>query len=610
MSIENRSDSKWSTPDEFKKNLTKIDLSKESISGGGIPLMSDGTVVYVDNLDSHTLVFGNTGSKKTRLIGMPTLQILTKAGESFIATDPKGELYDKTIGLLNKLEYKTIVLNFREPHLGNSWNPLDLPLKFYKLGEIDKAVELINDLAKNIITGALSKEPFWENAAGDLFSGLALILMECASEKQMNFYSISNLRYNFDTLKKLFDRLNHTSLPYIALNTLLGIKGAEKTRDGILCTFDQHMRIFFYQKNLAEMLSQSDFDLSKIGDEKTALFLIMPDEKNTYHKLISIFIKQCYESLISRAQVSKNRMLKIRTNFLLDEFSNLPAITDFPSMITAARSRNMRITIICQGEHQLVEKYGNEAQTIKGNCSNWIFLTSRELSLLREITELCGRKEDGLELISISKLQRLNKERGEALILNGRKFPYVSTLADIDDYEHTNFETVDIPIREKHKIEAFNVNTYYENHKSDIGKLFVDKNIIMEDDNVLNQKEVLIEEISTDADENRKKELERIKKWIEDRRQAQAMSANSQKPGMEFDDEEYDLNKPKNDEDEGENEIDLPMQENKDILHLGEISEIERQKKLIKAYRENMEVSENETELKKESSDYIGNKEQ
>ena len=90
--------------------------------------------------------------------------------------------------------------------------------------------------------------------------------------------------------------------------------------------------------------------------------------------------------MISVAQEKANGQLPVRVNFILDEFCNLPAIPDMPAMISAARSRNMRFFLVAQSKHQLLRKYGEDADTIKGNCDNWVFLTSKELDLLEEIS--------------------------------------------------------------------------------------------------------------------------------------------------------------------------------------------------------------------------------
>jgi len=200
------------------------------------------------------------------------------------------------------------------------------------------------------------------------------------------------------------------------------------------------------QPNLIQMLSHNTVKLDAIGEQKTAFYLIMPDEKTSYHKLITIFIKQSYEYIIYNAQHNGNNMLPIRLNYILDEFTSLPAIGDFPTMITAARSRNIRFNLIVQSKHQLLQRYQEETETILSNCSNWIFLTSREISLLREISELCGTRKDQRPLVSVPFLQHLNKDEGEALVLSGRMNPYQAHLADIDFYDQGVYQELPLEL--------------------------------------------------------------------------------------------------------------------------------------------------------------------
>jgi len=207
---------------------------------------------------------------------------------------------------------------------------------------------------------------------------------------------------------------------------------------------------FVTSKTLCQVLSQSSFDVTCIGESKHAIYIIVPDEKTTLHFLVTAFVKQVYEALINEAQKRDDKMLPVRVNFVLDEFANIPAIPDMPSMISAARSRNMRFFLIVQSLFQLKQKYENDAHTIKGNCDNWVFLTSREYDLLDEISKLCGETLymdfDGSvksqPLISISELQRFKKEYGETLILHGRNYPFVTELPDIDEYRFKSYPPV------------------------------------------------------------------------------------------------------------------------------------------------------------------------
>ena len=124
-------------------------------------------------------------------------------------------------------------------------------------------------------------------------------------------------------------------------------------------------------------------------------------------------------------------------------------------MISAARSRNIRFYLVVQSMHQLMSKYGEDAQTIRGNCNDWVFLTSRELELLQELEALGGvNARTGEALISVSQLQRLNKETGEALVLCERNYPYIAHLADIDDYPFAHVPSVPLPVLAKEEPES------------------------------------------------------------------------------------------------------------------------------------------------------------
>ena len=261
----------------------------------------------------------------------------------------------------------------------------------------------------------------------------------------------------------------------IIASSLMGtIEAPDKTQSCILSTFDEKMRCFMIQPNLLEMLSNSSVFMDCISESKTIIYLIMPDEKTSYHKLVTLFIKQSYEYLIYKAQSNIGGKMKVRVNYILDEFSSLPTIKDFPTMITAARSRNIRFNLIIQSKHQLIERYKEETETIQSNCNNWIFFTSREVKLLEELSVLCGKRANGEKyVIPPDSLQHLSKERGEALILSGRLYPYITILADIDKYylkiekELRNADTL-IKFGETNKVPMFKEERIVEeNEESD-----------------------------------------------------------------------------------------------------------------------------------------------
>ncbi len=434
-------ESRWATIEEIQNAGLHIDLNSEDYPSAGLPLMSNGVEAYVDDKDTHTLIFGATGSKKTRLFCLPMINMFTRAGESFIASDPKGELYAKTAGLAKAKGYKTVVLDFRNIGQGDMWNPLALPYEIYNSGDREGGISLLNDFIATVAEPQKrnTSDMFWVEMASSFALANLLLLMEAASKEEANVASLASL-CSTDSEKPLSELSRRMRSETIAaVNYRSVFSAAENTKRSIYVSLYSMLRIFNTQQKLTSMLSGNTVDMRRIGREKTAVYIIVPDEKTTYHFLATTFIKQAYEVLISEAQKEPDLKLPIRVNFVLDEFCNMPKIPDMPSMISAARSRNMRYFLVAQSLHQLRGKYGEDADTIKGNCDNWVFLTSKELDLLNEISDLCGNVvcagNRQRRLISVSELQRLDKQKGEALIMHSRQYPIITEMADIDMYE-------------------------------------------------------------------------------------------------------------------------------------------------------------------------------
>lgn len=454
-----------------KKATVGINCKWDRDNYGGVPMDFDKekNIVYIDGSDSHTLLFGATGSKKSRLVVIPTVHTLAATGENMIICDPKGEIYQRTSALLKSSGYKICAINLREPQKGDGWNMLDVPYNHYLNGEIDKACEFINDATISLIPITAS-DPYWDFSARDMLFGLILLLFQICKDKKLssqmvNMISVLKLReelfnssFSSDIKKtNIWNYAKQFDLVRTRLNGI--IVCPEKTLSCIVSTFDQHMTCFMLQPQVVQMLSHSTFGLDELGFQKIAIFMIMPDEKTTYHKIITIFVKQIYEFLIDNAfKNTKNNRFPIRINFLLDEFSSLPEISDFPQMISASRSRNIRFILVVQSKHQLKQRYREETETIISNCTNWMFLTSREIELLNDISTLAGTTgKNNEQLISISWLQHLNKEKGECLILSGRKHPYLATLPDIDIYDEMKYAKTEMNVRKQIEFE----NNYY-----------------------------------------------------------------------------------------------------------------------------------------------------
>ena len=472
--------SRWATDKEFKKGLEVVEIKEDTLPAAGIALYSKKGKMWVDNGEDHYLVMGATGSGKTEIVAKPMIKLLAKHNESMILTDPKGELYESSAALLKEKGYNIITLNFRDPQKGNAWNPMTLPYKLYKEGNQDKAIELLDDLALNILYEEKSSgDPFWEKTAADYFTGLALGLFEDGTEDQININSVNLMsslgeeRFggpNNNYIKEYFNAKDPAKAAYI--NASGTVFTADETKQGIIATFKQKMKLFSERANLSEMLSYSDFDMRDIGRKKTAVFLIVQDEKKTLHPLATIFIKQCYETLIDVAQENGGK-LPFRTNFILDEFANMPPLKDVTTMVTAARSRLIRFTFIIQNFAQLTQVYGKEnGDTIRGNC-NLLYLISSEIAALEEISKMCGEvkskekeKTASTPLVTVSDLQRLNQF--EIIVLRRRMFPYKTRF-------QTNFE-VDWgrtypnetpPERQKRELQLFDIRDFVKKQKEE-----------------------------------------------------------------------------------------------------------------------------------------------
>lgn len=472
--------SDWASEKDIKKDngIKEIHPGDQHFEYGGIPLILNKNKAWVDNGEYHTLVIGATGSGKTQCVIYPTVNILARKGESMIITDPKGEIYEKTSNMLRAMGYQILLLNFRDPQRGSSWNPMSLPYQYYKSGNQDKAIELLDDLAANILYEEKSgnADPFWEKTSADYFSGLALGLFEDAKEDEININSISLMstvgedKIGRSTyIKEYFNMKDPASAA--AVNASSTIMAPDETKGSILSVFKQKIKLFASRENLSEMLSHSDIDITTIGKQKTVLFIVIQDEKKTYHSLVTILLKQCYETLISVAQENGGK-LPVRTNFLLDEFANMPPLKDITTMITAARSRQIRFLMIIQNFAQLDEVYGKEnAETLKGNCGNIVYLITTELKALEEISKMCGEKESkksdktaSTPLVTVSDLQRM--KLFDCIILRLRQQPFKTSLTpDFQMVWGEKYPVADYPEREKDGVNTFDLKAFVNEKK-------------------------------------------------------------------------------------------------------------------------------------------------
>lgn len=233
--------------------------------------------------------------------------------------------------------------------------------------------------------------------------------------------------------------------------------------------------MFLSKIELSEMLAENDFNIQDIGIKKIIVYIIMQDGRSVYDLLSSTFIKQSYEMLVKGGCNNKDKKtLPIKVNYVLDGLGNFPLIKDISDMVITT-NYNIRLHITIQSLEQLSAQYGGKVtEIVKTGCANWFFLGSKEIQLLKDISELCGNikvktrgdRNEEKTLISVSELRRL--KMGEVLIMYNRERPYKTYMPDISDY--TNWENVNCDeetIIKRNKIHVFNVQRYIEQLKNE-----------------------------------------------------------------------------------------------------------------------------------------------
>ena len=434
--------------EEMKEKLIKVN-KEVKIEKSGLPLMYDKENIYIDDKETHTLIIGSTGSGKTQTTILPQVKLSMIAGESLVINDVKGEIYNRYAKLLESNGYKTIVLNFENPNLGNSWNPLTLPYKLYKEGNKDKSLEIIEELAYYLFyeKGEKVNDPFWINSTMDYFIGMTLYLFENGSDNEINLNSVYNLsNYPSDVLLSKIDKNSNI---YYSVSGILN--APTETRGSIIAVFNQKLKKYMYRENLMNMLSTSDFDISNISNEKTALFIVS-GQSTFATNLIPLLVNQIFNAVDLYGNHQK------RLNILLDEFDGLLPIKNFVKLINYARSINIKITVIVQSLIELVNVYGKENYELLKMCfPNIVYLLSNDGFTLTEISDLCGNQYiDGnvVPLISVEKLKLL--KNFEAIVLIPRILPFRTKL--LPDYQYEDglsFEHKDIPVRNINEINIF-----------------------------------------------------------------------------------------------------------------------------------------------------------
>ncbi len=368
--------SDWSENGEQYKVLSKksgIILAEHNY----LPLDKRGNV--------NVLVVGGSGSGKSASYSIPNAYQMLG---SYVFTDPKGELYDRTAGYLKEHGYKIKVLNLVHPQFSDGYNPL-----LHISSEIDVDV-IANTIVKGQKAEGGGSDPFWDDSAETLLKALIYYLMATRPEEEQNLASCAEMvrAANSNGGSNLLTELM-SQLPYdhpARMNYKSIEIAPEKTYSSILSTLQSKLGKFD-SKEIAELTSTDTINFEEIGSEKTAVYVISSDTHGAYDFLLTIFFAQMIQQLYDFADNNGGR-LKERTYFILDEFANIGRIPDFDKKISTSRSRGISFSVILQNLDQLEAIYEKAHETIIGNCDTHVFLGSNSQKTVEYFSKALGEK--------------------------------------------------------------------------------------------------------------------------------------------------------------------------------------------------------------------------
>ena len=329
---------------------------------------------------------------------------------SYVFTDPKGELYDRTAGFLKAHGYKIKVLNLVRPEYSDGYNPL-----MHVASGLDVDV-IANTIIKGQKAEGASSDPFWDDSAEMLLKALIYYLLATRPEEEQNLASCAELvrAANTNGGNNLLTELM-SQLPYdhpARMNYKSIEIAPEKTYSSILSSLQSKLGKFD-SKEIAELTSTDTIDFEQIGNEKTAVYVISSDTHTAYDFLLTIFFAQMIQQLYDYAD-QNGGALKEQTFFILDEFANIGKIPDFDKKISTSRSRKISFSVILQNIDQLEAVYEKSYETIMGNCDTHVFLGSNSYKTVEYFSKALVEKTIERDSISINR-DRQNWKTGKSV---------------------------------------------------------------------------------------------------------------------------------------------------------------------------------------------------
>ena len=447
--------------------------------------------------NKNVLVVGGSGSGKTRFFVKPNLMqcVSEKYPCSFVVTDPKGSLIVECGRMLRHFGYRIKVMNTINFAKSMHYNPLA-----YIHSEKD-ILKLVNCLIANTRGEGKGGDPFWEKSEVLLYTALIGYLWQEALEEDCNFATLIDMIGSMQTrednedfrnpIDLMFEDLEREKPDCFAVRQYKKFKlAAGKTAKSILISCGARLAVFDIAE-LRELTAYDELELDTLGDQKTALFLIMSDTDDSFNFLIAMCYTQLFNLLCDKADDVYGGRLPVHVRCLIDECANIGQIPKLEKLMATIRSREISACLILQTQSQLKALYKDNAETVIGNCDASLFLGGKEPTTLKALSEALGREtidtyntgeSRGRETSHSLNYQKLGKSLltvDELEVLDGGKCilqlrgvrPFLSSKYDITKHPHYKYLSDADPknafdverfIRRKMKVKADTVTDVYE----------------------------------------------------------------------------------------------------------------------------------------------------
>lgn len=382
---------KWANNKAVNKKYTEKDYYSNKILSQNVRIGLDGRR-HRRNL--NTLVIGGSGAGKTRFFGKPNLM---QCNTSFVVLDPKGEQLRDVGNLLEKEGYVIKVVDLINMNRSHCYNP------FRYIKDDKDVLKLITNLIRNTTPkGSQTNDPFWEKSETALLEALCLYLLHEAPEEEQNFTMVMEMIAAAEVkeddeeyqspLDELFERLEIRNPNSLALKQYKIYKqAAGKTAKSILISVGVRLSAFNLE-SIAGLTATDELELDLVGERKTAIFAVIPDNDSTFNFLIGMLYTQLFQMLYYQADIVHGGALPIPVHFLMDEFANVALPDEFDKLLSTMRSRLIFVSIIIQDLAQIKGLYKDSWESIVGNCDTLYYLGGNEQSTHKFMSEYLGKE--------------------------------------------------------------------------------------------------------------------------------------------------------------------------------------------------------------------------